>query len=240
MLKLTIIIATYNAGKCLPRALDSIIKLDVPNWECLIVDGASKDNTLSVVADYELKCSNIRHISEPDKGIYDAFNKGWQNAKGDWIFYLGADDEILQDGFKEICNYLEVDDNVAIVSGGVNRIRKDGSVKSFYTNGFIGSHQSMLTRKSVIQTLNGFDLNYKILADYDLIKRIEANNYKIVNCHSLLANFYAGGTADSINNSFKVFKEKYRILKTNRVCMFPFVRSFTDCVKTFIGNIIHS
>ena len=78
----SIIIATYNSGKTLRRALDSVLNQSYQDWECIVVDGASKDNTIGIVKEYVKKDSRFRYISEPDHGIYDAFNKGWKMAKG--------------------------------------------------------------------------------------------------------------------------------------------------------------
>ena len=92
----SVIIATYNAGKYLRRALDSVYSQSYTNVECIVVDGCWKDNTLDIVREYV--CKNIVYISEQDLGIYDALNKGVLIAKGEWIYVLGADDELLPDG----------------------------------------------------------------------------------------------------------------------------------------------
>ena len=100
--KVSIIIATFNAAKTLSIAMNSVMKQTFQDWECIIVDGASKDNTVEIVKSYVNRDSRFRYISEPDKGIYDAFNKGWKMAKGEWIYYLGADDEVLPNAFIEL------------------------------------------------------------------------------------------------------------------------------------------
>ena len=88
----SIIIATYNSEKTLRRALDSVLNQTYQDWECIVVDGASKDNTIEIVKEYVSKDTRFRYVSEPDHGIYDAFNKGWKMAKGEWVMYLGSDD----------------------------------------------------------------------------------------------------------------------------------------------------
>lgn len=72
---ISIIIATFNAAKTLRKALDSVLNQTYKDWECIIVDGASKDNTISIVKEYVQKDTRFRYISEPDKGIFDAYNK---------------------------------------------------------------------------------------------------------------------------------------------------------------------
>lgn len=98
----SIIIATYNSEKTLRRALDSVLNQSYQDWECIVVDGASKDNTIGIVKEYVKKDSRFRYISEPDHGIYDAFNKGWKMAKGEWVMYLGSDDRLTTNGFSEV------------------------------------------------------------------------------------------------------------------------------------------
>ena len=79
--KISIIIATFNASNVLSKALDSILNQSFQDWECIVVDGASRDNTVEIIKAYQQKDSRFRYISEPDQGVYDAFNKGWKMAK---------------------------------------------------------------------------------------------------------------------------------------------------------------
>ena len=97
---ISIIIATYNAEETLHDALESVLNQSFQDWECLVVDGASKDNTVKIIEEFCKHDKRFRFISEPDKGIYDAFNKGWRMAKGEWIYYLGADDLLLKDALE--------------------------------------------------------------------------------------------------------------------------------------------
>ena len=112
----SIIIATYNSEKTLRRALDSVLNQSYQDWECIVVDGASKDNTIEIVKEYVSKDSRFRYMSEPDHGIYDAFNKGWKMAKGEWVMYLGSDDEYTMDGIKVL---MENSDGADVVYGNV-------------------------------------------------------------------------------------------------------------------------
>ena len=92
-MKISIITATYNSEKTLRDTLDSILAQTYPDIESIIVDGASKDGTLDIVREYETKFQGRMHwISEPDKGIYDAMNKGIKMASGDVIGVLNSDD----------------------------------------------------------------------------------------------------------------------------------------------------
>lgn len=238
--KVSIIIATFNAAKTLSVAMDSVMNQTFQDWECIIVDGVSKDNTIEIVKSYVEQDFRFRYISEPDKGIYDAFNKGWKLAKGEWIYYLGSDDELLPNGLKELLCESNISSNVAIISGGIIRITTDGLERIKISKGFKGSHQSMLTRRRVIEQLNGFDERFKIIADFDLISRIKNNGYEVENKPVLVARFKAGGASESLGNMKIVFTEKLTILKSDRTCKHPLLRTIHDLTKTILGSFYHS
>lgn len=240
-IELTIVIATYNAASTLKRALESVISQSYQNWECLIVDGLSKDNTLQIIQYYEEIDNRIRHISESDKGIYDAFNKGWKLAKGKWIYYLGSDDILTHNGIEELMSYTRnIDSQVAIVSGGVIRITQEGKHRILMSKGFQGSHQSMVTQKKILDILNGFNLTYKILADYDLFIKIKNNGYKVLNTKAIVAYFSAGGMSENLKNIVYIFREKYSILKQDKYCKRPLLKTSYDVFRTVFGAIYHN
>ena len=122
MLKLSIIIVTYNAANHIEYALDSVTKQTFKNFECLIIDGKSKDETINIVEKYCKKDKRIRYISEPDNGIYDAMNKGYEFSKGEWILYLGADDQLCEN-ILALLNE-ELTDDIDIVYGNYFIIKK--------------------------------------------------------------------------------------------------------------------
>ena len=94
-MKLSIIIPTYNSASVLPKALESIVGQTFTDWEVLVMDGVSTDDTLKVAKSYN--DSRIRIYSEPDKGIYDAMNKGIKKAHGEWLYFLGSDDWLMNE-----------------------------------------------------------------------------------------------------------------------------------------------
>ena len=238
--KISIVIATFNAGNTLSTALDSVLKQSFNDWECVIVDGVSTDETIKIIESYINQDGRFRYISEPDKGIYDAFNKGWKLAKGEWIYYLGSDDELLPNGLKDLLCESDISPNVAIISGGIIRITKDGLMRIKISKGFKGSHQSMITRRRVIEQLNGFDERFKIIADFDLISRIKNNGYKVQNKPVLVARFKAGGASESLGNMKIVFTEKLKILKKDKTCKYPLFYTTRDLTKTILGSLYHS
>lgn len=220
----SIIVATFNAAKTLSRALDSVLNQSFQDWECIIVDGASKDGTLEVIKEYAEKDSRIRYISEPDKGVYDAFNKGWKMAKGEWIYYLGADDILLQNALKEM--NLQFDNNDVIYgdiifNSGI-RLKKVISSSVIDLRKKMISHQCIFMRRSCIEKLNGFDLKYKISSDFALIQKAIKYNMKFKHVNIYVAIFKSGGMSSAsyanifegyyIKKEFEVLPQFYNML----------------------------
>lgn len=240
IVQLTVIIATYNADKSLSKALDSLLSQKYQNWECLIVDGLSTDRTLEIIDDYEKKDDRIRHISETDDGIYDAFNKGWQLAKGEWVYYLGSDDSLIEEGLFLHMQFADnADENVGVLNGGVIRVTKDGKHRIMMYKGYCGGHQGMVMRKSAIRELGGFDLKYKYLADFDLFIKMRDSHFDVINTNQVVAKFYAGGASERLSNIFVVYKEKFKILQKDKSCKYPLIVAIKGIVYTLLGKLKH-
>ena len=207
---ITIVIASYNSGATIRKALQSVRDQSFQDWECLVVDGASKDDTINIVQKFVDEDPRFRYISEPDKGIYDAFNKGWKNAKGEWVYYLGSDDTLTKDGMSLLAE--EIDEHFAIISGDTNLMRTDGTSRVL-PSGMpeLGCHQGMVMQRTVMEEMGGFDMSYKIIADYDLIVRTLNKGWDMKLVHVTVANFQVGGTSQSLNNFLVYAKERYKI-----------------------------
>lgn len=227
--KLSIIIATYNVELILHKALNSIIKQRFNDWECIVIDGASKDNTISIVHKYMAIDSRIRYISEPDSGIYDAFNKGWRIATGEWIYYLGADDILLENGFEEIfaqdINEFDIIYANVIYQTpiGLNYVKSNQNINSINHN-LQCSHQGFIMRRLCIKNNNGFNnKNYRLCADYDLILRSYLNHAKMKYLDINLAIFNVTGTsgiADMYKECFDIRKRNSSTTSINNVLIF--------------------
>lgn len=216
---LSIIVATFNVGGLLKSALDSITKQDYKDWECVIIDGGSKDCTLDIIKGYAAKDSRFRYISEPDDGIYDAFNKGWKKAKGEWVYYLGADDELTKDGFKKIFS-TQVNEYDIVYGNVIYKVtatklnyRKTNSLPSLVKRNLQCSHQGFVMKRSAIKKNSGFNnKDYMICADYDLILRAYLNASKMIYIDANLAIFNVCGTSCST----VMYKECFLIRKRNK------------------------
>lgn len=212
MSMVSIIIATYNSEKTLRRALDSVLNQSYQDWECIVVDGASKDNTIGIVKEYVKKDSRFRYISEPDHGIYDAFNKGWKMAKGEWVMYLGSDDEYTKDGIKAL---MENSDGADVVYGDTYFRSPDGKGlrmqhSSKVKQGGFCCHQSLMMKRNLINLLGGFDEHYKILADKDLVCKAISSQAKITKVDTPISIFSLDGVSST---SPKRLFESYQVNK---------------------------
>lgn len=217
-MKISIIIATYNAGKVLQRCLDSIRSQKTDEVELLIIDGDSKDDTIAIVN----KNSDIVDYckSEKDLGIYDAWNKGIKASTGEWIQFLGADDKLRPNAIEIYQNYLESHDvkELDVISGKSYLINdSDEIVGSFgkslawkdMRHNMLISHGSTLHKREFVLKNGLFSLDYKICADYEFFVRY-GNKIKADFIDEYLINFRVGGASDSIRAIRETFSIRQR------------------------------
>jgi len=207
----SIIVVSYNAEKTVRKCLNSILTQKLEDWECILVDGKSQDRTVDFFMEFEKKDKRFRHITEPDSGIYNAMNKGWKLAKGEWIYYLGADDELLPDGLYKLVVDAEKVGSPEVVYGNI--LYKKGNGETVVHRhksharlpwSFFASHQAIITKRSLMERLGGFDEKLRIIADKELFIR----SYFLGDCtyipsESVVAVFSGGGVSASYYKSFK-------------------------------------
>lgn len=180
-MKVTIITATYNSANTLSSALQSVAMQDYSNIEHIIIDGKSKDNTLNIVK--EFKHIN-KVISESDKGIYDAMNKGIEISSGDIIGILNSDDFYpASTVISDIVDKFKLDNEIDCVYANLDYVDKNDVTKivrkwrsglykenSFYL-GWMPPHPTFFVKKSVYEKYGKFNLQLKSAADYELMLR---------------------------------------------------------------------
>jgi len=224
--KVSIIIATFNSDKTLRHALNSVLNLSFYEWECIVIDGQSKDNTIEIVKEYASKDARFRYISEPDKGIYDAFNKGWKLANGEWVIYLGSDDEYVESGISSLYNNSFDDSDVVYgdvilkYPSGKERIQKSKECHTLDNLTMPCCHQAMMMKRNVIRDMNGFDKTYKIIADKELVCRCYFARYRFQKIQVPVAKFYIGGISQK---SYAAVFEDYKICKNYAYMINPYV-----------------
>lgn len=218
-MKISIIIATWNAAKTLNRCLDSIVPQLTNETELILVDGGSKDNTNNIIDSYGDKIAV--HISEPDKGIYDAWNKGVKAAHGDWVMFIGADDILLPNAINRYMEAIHNTQNVnsydyicahneyVDMKGKLLKILGDMPTWSKMRRGMVAAHVASLhNRHNLFETIGGYNLDFKICADYELLLR-KKDKLKSLMIPAHIARMTVGGMSFSI----KAIVESYKIRK---------------------------
>ena len=206
-MKVSIITATYNSAATIRDTLASLENQTYPDIEYIIVDGASKDNTVEVVNQHCTRVSKI--ISEPDRGIYDALNKGIAAATGDIVGFLHSDDLLAYpDAIQDLVGIFQSGEYDAVYAdleyvqqkdvSKVVRLWQSGTYsKKKLRYGWMPAHPTFYMKRSCYNKLDGFDLSYKIAADYDSILRYLWRG-KVNACHlpKVLIKMRVGGISN--------------------------------------------
>ena len=219
-MKLSIITITYNAEKVIENTLLSVLNQTVPVYEYIIVDGKSEDKTNEIVESYrhlfEAKKILFRHISEKDKGISDAFNKGIKIAEGDLIGLINADDELLPDANEILQNNYDEESGVfygnCLWVDGINGIKYERRASYDISNiryEMVMIHPSTFIKKSIYEEFGGYDISYKYCMDEELLTRLYENNVDFKYLNKQLTVFRAGGVSDT--GIRKTLKEGLRL-----------------------------
>lgn len=206
-MKLSIIIPTYNSALVLPKALDSIVCQTFTDWEVLLMDGDSSDDTLKIAQSYN--DPRIRIYSEPDKGIYDAMNKGIKKANGEWLYFLGSDDWLLNKGVLQqvfASNIEEYD----VIYGDVEAPQlapQNNGKWSLETIDYNRCHQGVLYKKNIFKKIGYYNLDYPVCADFDInlkwffSKKIQKKYFHITIAH-YSADGFSGKCVDTLFEKF--------------------------------------
>ena len=226
-MKISIITITYNSAKSLPRALQSVQSQTYGDIEHVIVDGASTDGTTDLIKKYADQYKNVRWISEKDKGIYDALNKGIRMATGDAIGFLHSDDVFYStDSVAHIARALE-EEGVQVVYGDLQYCNGEKVVRRWKSNdfnpcalkyGWMPPHPTVYVRREVYQEVGEYDEWFRISADYDMMLRIFTAGYRSRYLPEVLVSMEVGGASNK-NTKARLSKtqEDYIVLKKNHV-----------------------
>ena len=219
-MKITVVTVCRNAGSIIEKTIKSVLMQKGSDYEYIIQDGFSDDNTLCIAKAYEneFKKSNIlyRVESEMDDGIYDAMNKAIDKGSGEWIFFLNAGDMFYNDEILD--DFIKMRGNLAVdlVYGHTNYIFSDNKelvVVRNHEDVFKGAgicQQSLFYRRKMLEKRK-FNMNYKILADYEYLLYMNEQNCQFSDMNLIVSNYGYNGIS-SINCS-QVYKEKMQIMK---------------------------
>ena len=218
----SIITVTYNAAGCLEQTIQSVISQSYSGIEYIIIDGHSHDGTQEIIRRYESQIA--RWISEPDKGLYDAMNKGLSLATGDYVWFINAGDLIYSnDTVQKIVNQLDKEQLPDIIYGetlmsdaqgntlGMRRLKTPERLtwKSFKM-GMLVCHQSFIVKREIAET---YDMQYRFTADFDWCIRCMKKADLLFNTHLILSRFLEAGISSA--NRKESLKERYRIMCEN-------------------------
>ena len=229
---ISIITATFNSAKTLKDTIQSVLRQTNKDFEYLIVDGGSTDETIDIVKSYESEFSGrLKWVSEKDKGIYDAMNKGIKMASGDVVGILNSDDYFTSDDILQTVADAFKRQEIDAIYGDIHFIR-DGNPKKcirYYSSrmfrpfwlrfGFMPAHPSFYCKREVFEKAGLYSLDYKIGADYEMMVRL-FKKYRIMSQY-INKDFVTMRTGGASNNNVRsritLINEDVKACKENGV-----------------------
>ena len=240
----SVITVAYNSGQTIERTIRSVLSQAYDDLEYIIIDGASSDNTLEVAESFvpEFKKRGISYtvISEPDKGMYDALNKGAQRAQGDIVGQINADDWYEHDAVEKMANFY-VKENYDVAWGNLRLITPSGNIikkaklgKLWTTTGWC--HPAMFSRREIL-----LEFPYALETmydDFDYVTRVHLAERKICVIDEIISNFTFGGmsTKKTLKDVMERVNITYGIYKKHGMSKFYyFHRLAFELAKFIVG-----
>lgn len=226
-MKVSIITVVYNRADVIRDTIESVLSQTYKNIEYIIIDGASNDGTMDVVNEYKDKISRI--ISEPDRGLYDAINKGIKEATGDVIGLIHSDDFYLDnlviqrvvDTFKKENKHMLFADLLYIKGDNKDKVLRYYSAKNFTVDklkyGFMPPHPTLFVKKEVYEKYGLYKIDYKIAADYEMFVRLLlVNKLSFSYIHLPIVKMRVGGVSSGgIRRKIECNIEVLRAIRSN-------------------------
>lgn len=247
-MKISIITVCYNSEKHIKTAIESVINQTFNNIEYIVVDGASKDKTVDIVKSYGDKITKF--VSEPDKGIYDAMNKGFQMATGDYLAVINSDDfYISNDAIESVVNELNKKQTDSLFADliyveenntdkQVRYWKSNEFVKGSFKKGWHPAHPTFFVKNEVYKKYGYFDLSFKLAADFELMLRF-LEKHQISSCYlskPIIKMRLGGATNKNFKNIYNQNIECYRAFKVNQLpvsILYPLYRLLPKLIQFF-------
>lgn len=245
----TVITASFNSEKTIDKTIESLLNQNYTNFEYIIIDGNSKDSTLEIIKSFEQKFKekNITYkfISEPDKGIYDAWNKGIKLSEGEWISFLGSDDLYFNEALLNYYEILQSRNDINFICSKIEIVDENWNKLKLYGEPFSKeklnrkmsfAQVGAFHRRDLFTIVGNFDFNYKIVGDFDFYLRAK----DVILPHfttSCLAKMMNTGIS---NQAYKALKEAYELknkykLNNKLINLFDFYLTLLKCkIKAII------
>ena len=240
MLKVSIVTISFNAERTIESTLKSVASQLYDNIEHIIIDGGSEDSTLEI-------CNLFPHItkiiSEPDKGVYDAFNKGLRLATGDVIGFLNADDVFYSEETVLEISQAFSNNKAEIIYGDLEYVNQKGKVirnwiskpykRGLFKEAWMPAHPTFYCDKNVYDRFGGYDDSFKIAGDFELCLRfLEINQVPSFYLNKKLVKMLVGGISNSgLKSKWTIFKEDLRAFKINNISVNPVLFFFYKLKK---------
>lgn len=229
---ISIITATFNSARTLKDTIQSVLRQTNKDFEYLIIDGGSTDETIDIVKSYESEFSGrLKWVSEKDQGIYDAMNKGIKMASGDVVGILNSDDYFTSDDILQTVADAFKCQEIDAIYGDIHFIRDGNPQKCvrYYSSrmfrpfwlrfGFMPAHPSFYCKREVFEKAGLYSLDYKIGADYEMMVRL-FKKYRIMSQY-INKDFVTMRTGGASNNNVRsritLINEDVKACKENGV-----------------------
>jgi glycosyltransferase involved in cell wall biosynthesis len=224
-MRITIITVCYNRTLTIEKAIESVLKQNYANIEYIVIDGNSTDGTKAIIESY--KDSISHYISEPDKGMYDAINKGFRLATGDVIGLMHSDDEFYdEDAVSKIVASFNKDsategvygDGIYVSNDSEERLIRNRIGGAFslekVKSGWLPLHPTVYLKKSVVDKHGLYNLDFKIASDTEfLLRYLYKYEIKMNYINSYIVKMRMGGLSTNAKRAFEVLQEDYKIYK---------------------------
>lgn len=225
---ISIVIAVYNGKATLQRCIDSVARQTYPYKELIVIDGGSNDGTVEVLKRNSEKIAYL--VSEPDRGIYNAWNKALKVAQGDWVYFLGADDYFVDDHVlaRVAPNLSGGSSRARVAYGRVDLVRKDGSVIATFGSPWDRKrffqlmtlpHQGVFHHRSLFEVHGGFNEEFRIAGDYELLLRELKSHDPLFIPDGTIAAMQFGGMSSDGRLAIETLREIKRARDLNGVTM---------------------
>ncbi len=230
-LKISIVTTTYNAATTLESCMHSVLGQDYPNIEYIVIDGGSTDNSVQLIKDKAAQFPHIQWVSEPDKGIYDALNKGIAMATGEVVGFVHADDMIADehcisaiaaafeahgvDGVYGDLHYVEA----AKPNKRVRNWKSCDFKPELLPQGWMPAHPTLYLKTAVYRKYGDFDTSYHIASDYEFMLRIfKQQALRFYYLPKTLVKMRTGGVSNrNFKNIIQKSKEDLRALQAHKI-----------------------
>ncbi len=238
--KISVVTVCYNAVNDIEKTILSVINQTYPNVEYLIIDGGSTDGTMDVVNKYKDKIDVI--VSEPDKGIYDAMNKGAKLSRGIYVQFLNAGDILFDNNvFSTLFNDIECDE-VDVLYGDIvyvmnyGRFYKKPEPIDNFRKTFPIAHPATFVNKKILKTLR-FDTKYRIAADFAFLKQIYDNEGVFLYKEDVPVAIFDSVSGVSSKNVYKAWYE-YNLVLGNQKKIFWKYKCLMKKIRITLSNVV--